>query len=117
MQDYRRLDVWQDSHGLTLDIYRLSMLFPDNERFGLTAQLRRAAVSIPSNIAEGAGRRTSSDFGRFLDIALGSTNEVEYQLVLARDLHLISMTQATPLLDRIDHIRRRLMNLRKRLAT
>ncbi len=117
MRDYRRLDVWQASHSLTLDMYRLSSRFPVGERYGLTSQLRRAAASIPSNIAEGAGRRTPADYARFLDLALGSANEVEYHIVLARDLDLVEPMEADRLIDRIDHIRRRLLNLHKRVTT
>ncbi|HEY5686045.1 MAG TPA: four helix bundle protein [Acidimicrobiia bacterium] len=117
MRNYRRLDVWQDSHSLTLDMYRLSARFPVGERYGLTSQLRRAAASIPTNIAEGAGRRTPADYARFLDIALGSTNEVEYQILLARDLGLTDSIEADRLIDRVDHIRRRLVNLRKRVTS
>ena len=117
MRDYRRLEVWQASHSLTLDVYRLTSRFPVAERYGLTSQVRRAAASIPSNIAEGAGRRTQADYARFLDMALGSANEVEYQIVLARDLSLVEHIEADQLIDRIDHVRRRLLNLHKRVTT
>jgi four helix bundle protein len=86
MRDFKQLKVWQKAHRLALEIYRHTQSFPAEERFGLTIQLRRAAVSVPSNIAEGAGRNTDLDFARFLSIAAGSASEVEYQLLLARDL-------------------------------
>jgi four helix bundle protein len=117
MRDYRRLEVWQAAHSLTLELYRLSSRFPVGERYGLTSQLRRAAASIPSNIAEGAGRRTPADYARFLDLALGSANEVEYNIVLARDLDLVEHGEADQLIDRVDHIRRRLLNLHKRVTS
>ena len=86
MQHFRNLLVWQKSHEMVLQVYRISRDFPREELYGLTSQLRRAAVSIPSNIAEGCSRGSDADFGRFLIIALGSSSEVEYQLLLARDL-------------------------------
>ena len=89
MRDFRELEFWRRSHELTLEIYLASQRFPQEERFGLTAQIRRAMMSIPSNIAEGCGRNSAPDFGRFLDIAMGSASEVEYQLLLAKDLQYI----------------------------
>jgi four helix bundle protein len=85
---YRDLIAWQKGVELAVEIYRLSRSFPKEEQFGLTGQLRRASVSIPSNIAEGHGRRSRLDFGRFLKIALGSTREVETQIILAGRLEL-----------------------------
>lgn len=89
MQDYQKLLVWQRAHALVLSVYELTREYPPDERFGLTSQTRRCAVSIASNIAEGSGRSTDRDFAHFLHIAVGSTNELEYQLLLARDLGFI----------------------------
>lgn len=89
MQDYREFVVWQKAHSFTLNLYAVTKQFPREETFGLTSQLRRAAISIPSNIAEGAGRQSSADFARFLDMAGASCNEVEYQLFLATELGYI----------------------------
>jgi four helix bundle protein len=86
MQDFRNLLVWQKSHELVLEIYRISRDFPREELFGLTSQMRRCAVSVPSNIAEGCGRGSDPDFARFLIIAMGSCSELEYQVLLSRDL-------------------------------
>ncbi len=86
MKDFRRLQVWHKAHALVLAVYRASAKFPSDERYGLTSQVRRASVSISANIAEGCGRRTDDDFARFLDYAMGSASEVEYHLLLARDL-------------------------------
>lgn len=86
MRDFKELKVWQKAHRLVLDIYRHSQAFPVDERFGLTAQLRRSAVCVPSNIAEGCGRQSERDFARFLSIAGGSASETEYQLLLACEL-------------------------------
>jgi len=86
MRDFRKLKIWEKAHRLTLMIYRITAGFPREELYGLSNQLRRAAASIPSNIAEGCGRSSDADFARFLQIAMSSASEVEYQLILARDL-------------------------------
>ena len=86
MQDFRKLAVWRRAHELTLAIYSTTARFPREETYGLTSQLRRAASSVPANISEGCGRGSSADLARFLQIALGSASEVEYHLLLARDL-------------------------------
>jgi four helix bundle protein len=86
-QTFRELSVWQRAMQLTVAVYRLSQEFPREEQFGLTSQLRRAAVSIPSNIAEGHGRITKGEFRQFLGVARGSNCEVQTQLEIARALH------------------------------
>jgi four helix bundle protein len=86
MRNYRDLQVWGKAHNLTVELYRISRDFPREEIYGLTSQLRRAAVSVGSNLAEGCGRRTSAELARFVKIALGSASELDYQLLLARDL-------------------------------
>jgi four helix bundle protein len=90
MQDFRKLNVWHKSHQLTLDVYSATRGFPKEELYGSTSQTRRAAASIPANIAEGCGQDGGADLGRFLQIAAGSASEVEYHLLLARDLHLLN---------------------------
>src|SRR6266567_5602118 len=85
-QSFRELTVWQRAIALTLEIYKLTATFPDSERFGLTNQLRRASVSVASNIAEGYGRSTKGEYVQFLGHARGSNSEVETQLVIARGL-------------------------------
>lgn len=89
MRDFKSLQVWQKAHQLTLAVYAESMAFPKEEQYGLTSQMRRCAVSIPSNIAEGCGRDGDVELARFLQIAMGSASELEYQLLLARDLDYI----------------------------
>jgi four helix bundle protein len=90
MRDFRSLEIWNQGHSLTLDIYQVTeKFFPRVELYGLTSQIRRASASIPTNIAEGCGRRTQAEFNQFLQIAIGSSSEVEYQLQLARDLNYI----------------------------
>jgi|SRR5690242_12604748 len=90
MKDFRRLEVWQLAHQLTLDLYRVTSKFPREELFGLTSQIRRAAASIGANIAEGCGRRGNPEFHRFLQIASGSASELDYHLILAHDLGFIA---------------------------
>ena len=90
MKDFRKLLVWEKSHKLTLDIYRVTSLFPREELYGLTSQIRRASVSIPANIAEGCGRDSERELLRFMRIAMGSSSELEYELLLAQDLGFIS---------------------------
>jgi four helix bundle protein len=86
MGDFRKLQVWQRAHRLTLDVYRATGVFPKEEQFGLTSQLRRASASIGANIAEGCGRNSDAELARFLAIGVGSSSELEYHLLLARDL-------------------------------
>jgi four helix bundle protein len=90
MQNFRNLDVWGKAHKLTIDVYRATAMFPKSELYGLTSQMRRASASIGANIAEGCGRRGNTELGRFLHIAMGSASELEYQLLLARDLQMLS---------------------------
>jgi four helix bundle protein len=90
MRNYRDLQVWNKAHHLTLELYRVSRAFPREEIYGLTSQLRRAAVSIGANLAEGCGRRTSSELARFVRIAMGSASELDYHLVLCRDLGFLN---------------------------
>lgn len=89
MRDFRKLKVWQKAHELALTVYGATRSFPKDELYGLTSQSRRAAASIPANIAEGCGRTGVGDFLRFLQIAAGSASELEYHLLLARDLQLL----------------------------
>ncbi|MDA0578406.1 MAG: four helix bundle protein [Verrucomicrobia bacterium] len=86
MRDYRKIVAWQRGHALALRIYRITQEFPRNEQFGITSQLRRAASSVPANIVEGSARDTQPDYLRFLIVARASLKEVEYFLLLARDL-------------------------------
>lgn len=87
MQDFRNLKVWENAHALTLAIYKATQTFPKQEQYGLTSQIQRAAVSIPANIAEGCAKATDADFARYLQIAMGSSSELEYLLLLAHDLN------------------------------
>ena len=115
MQDFRNLDVWKKAHELTLEVYRASRSFPNDERFGLTSQLRRGAASIPANLAEGCGRGTDADFGRFVQISMGSSSEVEYHLLLAKDLNYLSVNEYTTFDEEITRIKRMLASLLRRI--
>ncbi len=111
MRDYKKYRVWQLACGLVPDIYELTERLPGTERFGLASQMRRSVVSISSNIAEGAGRGTDTDFARFLAIANGSTNELESQLRVLQALGMVQARKTERVLDRIDHVRRQLIKL------
>ena len=113
MQDFRNLEVWSKAHKLTLDVYRLTEHFPRTEVFGLSSQLRRAAASIATNLAEGC-RRTQGEFGRFLQIAFGSACEVEYQLLLSRDLGFITAEAYDKINAMLLEVKRMLHGLLKR---
>ncbi len=116
MQDYRQLRVWQRAHRLVLDVYRATATFPAEEKYGLTSQLRRSAVSVPSNIAEGCGRSSNADFARFLHIPTGSVLEADYQLLLARDLGYLHAAEHEPLAAEATAVRRMLLTLQKRVT-
>ena len=90
MGDFKKLKVWQKSHQLALAVYQSTAAFPAQERYGLTGQLRRASASIPANIAEGCGRGSDNELGRYVRISLGSSTELEYHLLLAKDLGHLS---------------------------
>lgn len=93
MKTFRDLQVWHKAHRLVLDAYRATNSFPKQEMFGLTSQTRRAAVSIAANIAEGCGKRGNGKFQRFLNIATGSASELEYHILLARDLGFLALSE------------------------
>jgi len=115
MHDFKKLTVWQKTRSFVKNLYLLTQKFPNDEKFGLTQQIRRASVSIFSNIAEGSGRNTNADFAHFLDMANGSTFEVETQLYVATDLGYISQQELENLLSQLQEIEKMLYNLRKSL--
>ena len=108
MKDFRQLLVWQKSHQLTLALYQATASFPRDETYGLKAQIRRAASSIPSNLAEGCGRDGDAELARFCGIARGSASELEYHLLLARDLNLIPANDYEQLAQQTTEIKRML---------
>ena len=103
------------SHQLTLDVYKVLKDFPKDEIFGLISQMKRSSSSIPTNIAEGCGRNTDKDFARFLIIAFGSANELEYQFILSKDLKLIDLETSEKLLFQIEEIKKMLNSLISKL--
>jgi four helix bundle protein len=115
IRDYRDLVVWQNSRALARRVYEVTARFPSEERFGLTQQLRRGAVSVVSNIAEGYGRGARKDYIRFLQMARGSLYEIQTQTILAEDLGFVSQEQAAPLLEDITRCARLLHGLIKSL--
>lgn len=115
MQRFTELKVWQKGHALVLTVYRLTASFPADERFGLTSQLRRAAVSVPSNIAEGSKRVGNQDYARFLNIAEASLAEAEYLLILARDLGYVDESTAAPICAEADEVARMFHGLRTKV--
>ena|SRR3984893_15241655 len=115
-QNYKDLVVWQKGIALAKAVYQFTSKFPSEEKFGLVAQMRRAAVSIPSNIAEGQARHTTGEFIQFISHAEGSTPELETQLILSVELGFIVKEQATHEFILLDHIRRMLNGLRRKLS-
>lgn len=101
MHDFMKLRVWNDAVELVTDVYKATEKFPKDERFGLTSQVRRCAVSIPSNIAEGGGRRTTGEFKQFLGIAIGSSCELHTQLIIANKLGFLDPPVLSGLVARI----------------
>ena len=117
MKDFRKLSVWEKSHSLVIEIYKITAGFPKSETFGLTSQIRRASNSMPANIAEGCGRDGEADFARFLQMALGSASELEYHILLAHDLNLINDVSYDNLNSRIIEVKRMLTSLIQKLKT
>jgi len=115
LKNYKELKVWKKSYELCLEVYRITAKFPKEERYGLTSQIRRSVVSIPSNIAEGYGRKTTSDYVRMLYISYGSVCELEPQILLAGDLDLIENDELGTIKEDIAEIERMLKALIKSL--
>ena len=115
MHNFKELKVWQLSRALVKDIYEVTADFPSSEKYGLVSQLRRCAVSIPTNIAEGSGRNTDKDFAQFLNISLGSAYELETLLILSLDVKLINEHQLNELSPKISEIQKMTHGLIKTL--
>lgn len=115
MRNFRKYNIWIDSVDFVFEIYNLTRLIPAKEKFGLVNQLQRAAVSIPSNIAEGAARESEKEFAHFLQISLGSAYEVETQLIIANKLHYINDNQLDSTIPKLHSIEKRLSEMIKRL--
>jgi four helix bundle protein len=115
VKDFRQLKVWEKAHRLTLEIYRITASFPRAETYGLTSQIRRASASICANLAEGCGRDGDAELARFCGIARGSASELEYHLLLARDLHLLEAPEHDNLAQETTEIKRMLTALMQKL--
>mgnify|MGYP003450571294 CR=1 FL=1 len=116
MRDYKKLEVWHKSYILGINIYSITKTFPKEEVYGLTSQMRRASISIPSNIAEGSRKSTDKDFKSFLHIAYGSCAELEVQVMYAKDFNYISQEVSSSLLEKISQVSRMLNSFIKTLS-
>lgn len=116
MHRFKELEVWQRSVKLSVDIYQLTKNYPDTEKYGLVSQLNRSAVSIPSNIAEGAGRNSNGEFKQFLGISTGSLFELETQLIISKQVGIISDTELNTLAEKISTIIKMIAGLKKSLG-
>ena len=108
MRDFRALKVWEKAHALTLEIYSVTSVFPQSEMFGLTSQMRRSSASIPANIAEGWGSDGDGEFARVLQVSMGWASELEYHLLLARDLGYLSEERYARVAEQVVEVRRML---------
>jgi len=115
MRNFRELKVWDKAHQLTLRIYTVTKQFPTDELYGLTSQMRRSSASIPTNIAEGCGRDGDAELARFLQIAMGSASELEYQIQLACDLKYLAKTDYEQLAEQVSEVKKMLTGLIKTL--
>jgi four helix bundle protein len=115
VKDFRQLKVWGKAHQLTLEIYQATVNFPRAEAYGLTSQIRRAGASIGANLAEGCGREGDAEFGRFCGMARGSASELEYHLLLAKDLGLLEAVEHQKLAEQTTEIKRMLTALIQKL--
>jgi four helix bundle protein len=115
MRNFKNYDIWKLSHKLTLDIYKITQNFPKTELYNLISQIRRASTSIPTNISEGCGRDSDKEFNRFLTIAIGSATEVEYLILLSRDLKYIEEKEYMGLDEEINIIKRKIYTLKQKL--
>jgi four helix bundle protein len=111
MKDFRDLKVWEKAHALVLECYDATKPFPREEIFGLVSQIRRAATSVPANIAEGCGRRGNAELHRFLQMAMGSANELEYHLLLSKDLGYLKPENHQRMQPQVEEVKRMLASL------
>lgn len=117
MRDFRQYEVWNKAIAFTTEVYKLTIAFPVYEKFGLANQLQRAAVSIASNIAEGASRTSEKDFAHFLEISLGSSFEIETQLLISRNLNYISEIEYMQIMNELTILQKQLNNFINRIRS
>jgi four helix bundle protein len=115
MHNFRELKIWKKAMDVATNVYKVSMNFPSEEGFGLTSQIRRSAVSVPSNIAEGAGRNTNNEFRHFLGVANGSSYELQTQLTIAKNLALVN-DEVDAIISDIDELQKMNFALQKKLT-
>jgi four helix bundle protein len=115
MHNFKELIIWQKARKLVKDVYVVVKSFPDDEKFGIISQIKRASVSIPANIAEGAGRNTDKDFGRFLDIANGSSYELETLIILSSDLEYLNKSDFEIIIDKIKEVQKMIYSFRNKI--
>ena len=116
MYNFRQLKIWQRSRAIVKDIYHASIAFPNDKKFGIKSQICGAAISIPPNIAEGCGKSSSKDFGRFLDIAVGSAYELESLLIIANGLEYLAFDKMTLLISEITELERMIYQFKSTLS-
>lgn len=117
MHNYKNIIAWQKSRELVKSVYVLSNKFPKGETYGLTSQIRRSVISIPSNVAEGSGKNSDKDFARFLNIAIGSSFELETQLILCFDLEYINKNEFDIIIDKVNEVQKLIFGFSKTLQT
>ena len=117
MKDFHKLKVWEKAHDLTLQVYLATKDFPKDEMYGLISQMRRSSASIPTNIAEGCGRNSIAETIQFFNVAMGSLSELEYQLILAHDLHYIEDKSLIKLTGELIEVRQMLYAFAQKLKT
>jgi four helix bundle protein len=117
VSDFKKLEVWRKAHALALNVHRVAARIRGVNNSSLSSQLRRAAMSVPTNIVEGTGQRSGKEFGRFLDIAIKSASEVEYHLMLGREIRAISVNDFESLLAQTTEVRKMLCGLRARVVS
>lgn len=117
MHNYKELKLWQKAIELTTSVYKLTSTFPKEEKFGLTSQIQRAVVSIPSNIAEGCGRNSDKEFSQFLAIALGSSFELETQLLIAENLGFTATTSLSLVFNQLSEVQKMIVGLKKNVQS
>ena len=115
MHNYKKLQVWIDAIDIAVDVYSISSNFPKEEIYGITSQLRRSAVSVPSNIAEGSGRNTKGEFNQILGIAVGSLYELETQLIISERLNYCKKEEVEPIIEKINVNQKMIFNLKESL--
>jgi four helix bundle protein len=115
MHSFKNLIIWKESMKLTVEIYKVTGTFPSDEKYGLTSQIRRASVSVPSNIAEGSSRSSDKDFSRFLSISLGSAFELETQIIIAKELHLMETSVFEKIILNLGDIQKMIIGLQSKI--